>query len=174
MKMLRFTFPVIGAVALASCAVVPPSYPTVMALPASGKSIQAFQADDVACRAYAAQVVDPVVAAHPAADSGIGAPALGAAGGAAAGALIGAGAGNAGAGAAIGAGAGLLLGSAAGLRQHRNSEAALQRQYDNAYSQCMITKGDSIDAPPVPRPPVVMTAPAVIYAPAPYYYVPYY
>ncbi|BEU28445.1 glycine zipper domain-containing protein [Paraburkholderia sp. 22B1P] len=174
MKILPLTLSLTAAAALAGCADVPPSYPTVMALPASGKSIQAFQADDLSCRNYAAQIVDPVVAAHPAASSGIAAPALGTAGGATAGALIGAGTGNAGMGAAIGAGAGLLLGSAAGLKQHRNSEAALQRRYDNAYSQCMITKGDSIDAPPTPRPAVVTTAPAVIYAPAPYYYVPYY
>ncbi|MFD1554877.1 glycine zipper family protein [Paraburkholderia silviterrae] len=158
---------------LAGCAVVPPSYPTVMALPAQGKTIAAFQQDDYACRTYAAQIVNPVAASPAVANSALAAPALGAAGGAAAGALIGAGAGNAGAGAAIGAGAGLLLGSAAGRNQYAGSEAALQRQYDNAYAQCITAKGNTIAAPQVPRAVVVAPAPAVVYAPAQYYYAPY-
>lgn len=176
MKSFKFPFTAAAAVALASlagCAVVPPSYPTVMALPAKGKPIAAFQQDDYACRTYAAQIVNPVATSPAVANSGLAAPALGAAGGAAAGALIGASAGNAGAGAAIGAGAGLLLGSAAGRNQRWGSEAALQRQYDNAYAQCITAKGNTIAAPEAPRAVAVAPAPAVVYAPAQYYYVPY-
>ncbi|CAB3783606.1 hypothetical protein LMG28688_01681 [Paraburkholderia caffeinitolerans] len=174
--MKGFKYQSAAAIALAlaclgGCAVVPPSYPTVMALPEKGKPIAAFQQDDYACRTYAAQIVNPVAASPAVANSGLAAPALGAAGGAAAGALIGAGAGNAGAGAAIGAGAGLLLGSAAGRNQRWGSEAALQRQYDNAYAQCITAKGNTIATPGAPR--AVAVAPAVVYAPAPYYYVPY-
>jgi hypothetical protein len=158
-----------GAVCmLAGCAVVPPSYPTVTALPAHGKSIDTFRQEDYACRTYAAKIVDPVAQSRSTARSGAAAPVLGTAGGAAAGALIGAGAGNAGAGAAIGAGVGLLLGASAGGAQHRQTEAALQRQYDDAYAQCITAKGDRIvtAAPP----PAVVVARPVYYYYAPYYY----
>lgn len=154
---------------LAGCAVIPPSYPTVMALPAKGKSISEFQQEDYSCRAYASQVVNPMANAHQVATSGVAGPAIGAAGGAVAGALIGAGAGNAGVGAAIGAGAGLLLGSAQGLGIHNGTEASLQRQYDNSYAQCITAKGNTIELP-APA-PVVTVAPPVIYAPPVYYYV---
>ncbi len=46
-----------GALALSACAVRPPSGPTVMAVPSTGKSLQAFRQDDVACRSYAAQQI---------------------------------------------------------------------------------------------------------------------
>ncbi|MFP6556750.1 glycine zipper domain-containing protein [Paraburkholderia sp. B3] len=111
-----------------------------------------------------------MASSHSTAQSGAAAPVLGTAGGAAAGALIGAGAGNAGAGAAIGAGVGLLLGSAAGANQRGQTEAALQRQYDNAYAQCITAKGDTIVMPPAP----VVVAPPVVYTrPVYYYYAPY-
>jgi len=156
--------------ALAGCAVVPPSYPTVSAMPPRGKTLAAFQQDDSSCRTYAAQLVNPVVAGRSPARAGAAAPVLGAAGGAAAGSLIGAGAGNAGKGAAIGAGVGLLFGAAAGAKRHGQTEAALQRQYDTAYAQCITAKGDTIVPPPVP----VVVAPPVVYArPVYYYYAPY-
>jgi len=155
---------------LAGCAVVPPSYPTVEALPAKGKTISQFQQDDYSCRTYAAQIVNPLLENHSTTQSSTAAPVLGTAGGAAAGALIGAGAGNAGAGAAIGAGVGLLMGSSIGARQQELTESALQRQYDNAYAQCITAKGNTIVAP---APPVAVT-PAVVYAnPVYYYYSPY-
>lgn len=155
--------------ALAGCAVVPPSYPTVSALPAKGKTLNEFQQDDFSCRTYASQLVNPLASGRSPAQSGAVAPVLGTAGGAAAGALIGAGAGDAGAGAAIGAGAGLLLGAAVGANQHGQTEAALQRQYDNAYAQCITAKGDTIVAPPAP----VVAAPVVYARPVYYYYAPY-
>lgn len=176
MKVFKYSFAAAAACALAclaGCAVVPPSAPTVMALPAQGKTIAAFQQDDYACRTYASQIVNPVAASPGVANAGLAAPVLGTAGGAAAGALIGAGAGNAGAGAAIGAGVGLLFGSAAGSNQYAGSEAALQRQYDTAYTQCIIAKGNTIAAPAAPRVVVVAPTPGVVYAPAPYYYAPY-
>ncbi|RKP45565.1 glycine zipper domain-containing protein [Trinickia fusca] len=170
----RLTRPLVFGLALfalAGCAVVPPSYPTVTALPAKGKALTEFQQDDYSCRTYASQIVDPIVASHPVAQSGAAGPALGTAAGAAAGALIGAGTGSAGVGAAIGAGAGLLFGSAVGGQQHQQSEAALQRQYDDAYAQCITTKGDTIATPAAPA--LIAPAPAVVYTTQPYYYVPY-
>ncbi|CAB3795801.1 hypothetical protein LMG27177_03967 [Paraburkholderia fynbosensis] len=162
---------------MAGCAVMPPSAPTVMAVPANGKTLNQFQQDDYSCRNYATQAVNPAAASHQAATSGLATTAVGTAGGAAAGALIGAGAGNAGAGAAIGAGAGLLLGSMMGSAQHNQTEASLQQQYDNAYAQCITARGDTIETP---RPaavvvPVRPVRPRVLIygAPPPYYYAPY-
>ncbi|MFX1718842.1 hypothetical protein [Paraburkholderia sp. A1RO-5L] len=83
MKGFKYQSAVAAALALAclgGCAVVPPSYPTVMALPAKGKPIAAFQQDDYACRTYAAQIVNPVAASPTMANAGLAAPALGAAG----------------------------------------------------------------------------------------------
>lgn len=168
-RLRRFLVPAAALGALAGCAVVPPSYPTVQALPAAGKTLDAFRHDDDGCRTYAAQRVNPLVANGSAARAAAAAPVLGTAGGAAAGALIGAGAGNAGKGAAIGAGAGLLLGASAGLRRQGATQAALQRQYDHAYAQCMVASGDSIVAPVRPA-PVVYAPPPVVYARPVYYY----
>ncbi len=44
----------VGVVALSGCATVPTG-PSVMVLPPPGKSFEAFQADDSACRQWAAQ-----------------------------------------------------------------------------------------------------------------------
>ena len=42
-----------GAPLVAGCAVVPPTEPSVMALPPAGKSLTAFQQEDAQCRTYA-------------------------------------------------------------------------------------------------------------------------
>lgn len=42
-----------GLSVLGGCAAVPPTEPTVMALPPNGKNLTAFQQDDVQCRNYA-------------------------------------------------------------------------------------------------------------------------
>ena len=52
-----------------------------------------------------------------------------------------------GGGAAIGAGAGLLLGSAAGAGQRPGGGcASYQAVFDNAYTQCMVSRGDTVQA----------------------------
>src|SRR5260221_14767035 len=80
--------------------------------------------------------------------------------GAAAGAAIGAATGSPATGAAVGAGSGLVVGSAVGGSNAQLSSAALQRQYDMSYLQCMAAKGDRV--------------PTVAAAPGPYgYYYPY-
>jgi hypothetical protein len=135
----------IPALALAGCVTVPAG-PTVMVLPGTSKSFEAFQADNFACQQFAQAslglnappgqlVADP---------TGGGAAVAGTLIGAAAGAAIGAATGQAGAGAAIGAGSGLLFGSAAGANASGWNNVTVQRRYDNAFLQCMYAKGNQI------------------------------
>jgi hypothetical protein len=134
----------IAALALSACAVAPPSGPSVMALPAKGKSFEQFQQDDASCRQYASARIGNGSPQQAANESGVGSAAIGTAVGAAAGALIGAAAGNPAVGAAIGGGSGLLLGSASGVSNAYASGGALQNRYDMAYIQCMSAKGESV------------------------------
>ncbi|WP_334159010.1 hypothetical protein [Oryzomicrobium sp.] len=123
---------------LAGCASAPTG-PSVMALPGGGKSFDQFRADDMDCRQYAQYQIGGSSANQSSIESGVGSAAIGTAVGAAAGALIG---GHSGAG--VGAGAGLLVGSAAGTGAAQTSANATQRNYDNAYVQCMYAKGNQI------------------------------
>jgi hypothetical protein len=152
------------AIALTGCAVVPPTGPSVVALPPNGKPISVFQQEDYACRDYAFHADNRAAPVHGEIPNGVGSSAIGTVGGAAAGALFGAAAGDAGVGAAIGAGAGLLLGSVVGANGAQASSASLQAQYNAAYAQCMASKGNSIS-----QPAVYTTAP-VAYAPRPVVY----
>ena len=140
------------SVALAGCATAP-SGPSILVLPGSSKSFQAFQADDLQCRSWAERQtgVPPEVAAGQDAAAGA---VVGTAVGAATGALIGAASGNPGAGAAIGAGSGLLLGSGQGYSTGVAHGAALQQRYDFAYTQCMYANGNQVPVAQgsVPRP----------------------
>jgi hypothetical protein len=74
----------------------------------------------------------------------VGAAALTTALGIGAGALIGSVSGSAGAGAAIGGAAGLGVGAGLGAGNSSNDQMSIQQQYDNAFSQCMYTKGDQV------------------------------
>jgi hypothetical protein len=65
-----------------------------------------------------------------------------------AGSAIGAAAGNADAGAAIGGAAGLPGGVAIGANNAAASEGDLQTRYDIAYTQCMSSRGDTVQSPP--------------------------
>lgn len=123
---------------LAGCASAPTG-PSVMALPGGGKSFDQFRADDMDCRQYAQYQIGGSSANQSSIESGVGSAAIGTAVGAAAGALIG---GHSGAG--VGAGAGLLVGSAAGTGAAQTSANATQRNYDNAYVQCMYAKGNQV------------------------------
>jgi len=119
-----------GALALGACAATLPTGPTVMALPAQGKSFVDFQQDDLDCRQYAAQQTGGVSPSEAASESLAGNAAIGTLLGAAAGAAIGAATGGAAAGAAIGAGSGLVLGGVTGAEAAGYSSASLQRRYD--------------------------------------------
>ena len=152
---------------------MPPSGPTVAAMPRSGEPLAQFQQDDNACRDYANRSTDPNgTAAQAATTNSVNSTALGTLGGAAVGALIGAAAGNAGTGAAIGAGSGLLLGGANGANGAQYSAAGLQARYDTAYAQCMTSKGNTIAQPQPAYQPVYVAPQPYYYAPPPTYYAP--
>lgn len=174
MRVVRFGTAAVALVALAGCAVAPPSGPSVMVMPGQGKSFAAFQADDAACRQYASQQtgIAPQDAAN---QSLVSSAAVGTVLGAAAGAAIGAAAGNPAMGAAIGAGSGAVLGTGAGVGAAQYSADSVQYRYDVGYVQCMSAKGES--TPQMPQqaaaapPPAYAAYPAY---PAYYPYDPYY
>jgi Putative peptidoglycan binding domain len=144
------------ALALAGCAASPMG-PTVQVMPGPGKSFDAFANDQATCKVFAqGQVQGQAEASNSRA---AGTALLGAALGAGAGALIGStipgggyyargryvGGGNqAGAGAAVGAGAGLATGAAIAADNQANDQMNIQMQYDNAFSQCMYSKGNQV------------------------------
>jgi hypothetical protein len=180
MRLARF----LPILLLGGCAVVPPSGPTVLAMPPQGGDLQRFQAQDLNCRNYAAARTGYGGPAQAATNAAVGSAAIGTAVGAAAGALVGSATGQAGAGAAIGAGAGLAAGSIAGANTAAVSSAGLQANYDVAYAQCMTAAGNSVQGPPVPV-AVPYAAPVYPYpyaypyvapvpVPAPYYWGPRY
>ena len=180
MQSLRVGAAAIALLALAGCAVAPPSGPSVMAMPGQGKSFDAFRADDAVCRQYAAQQTG-IAPAEAANQSLVGSAAVGTVLGAAAGAAIGAAAGNPAAGAAIGAGSGLVLGTGAGLGAAQYSADSVQYRYDIGYVQCMSAKGESTPQMPTqtayvaPPPYYPYAYSAYPYYPAyPYYYAPWY
>lgn len=118
---------------LAGCASMPTG-PTVLVLPGTYKSIDQFRADESQCRNDALRQVT----GSPN-DDGVRDAVVGTAIGAVAGAAIG---GQQGAG--VGAGAGLLFGSAVGADSGRRYTYDSQRQYDNAYIQCLYAKGHRV------------------------------
>jgi uncharacterized membrane protein len=144
MKTKRWMWaPVVFAAAFLGCAAALPTGPSVMVLPAPGKSFEAFQADEAVCRQWAfqqsgaqpGQTINQTIADNAA---------VGTLAGAAIGAAIGSTTGHAGSGAAIGAGTGLLAGAAAGSGPAYASGWELQRRYDIAYQQCMYAKGNQL------------------------------
>lgn len=139
---LRRQVMVAALLVVGGCATVP-SGPSVLVLPAPGKSFERFQVEDAACRQWAEQQIGISVQDTVNRNTAQSA-AVGTALGAGAGALMGAAAGNAGAGAAIGAGSGLLLGTAAGSGAGQGYGWETQQKYDYAYVQCMYAKGNQI------------------------------
>ena len=154
---------------LAACAGTPMG-PTVRALPPQGKPFEQFQMEQYSCKQYAD---DQVRGQAESANTkglieGIAGTALGAGLGAAVGG---------GRGAAIGAGAGAVAGTAVGASTSSHEQGGIQGQYNNAYVQCMVAKGNQVERPVVyaPPPPTVVyqQPPTVVYtAPPPVMYVP--
>jgi len=134
----RYLLAALPLALLAAC-VEMPTGPSVAVMPAAGKPLEVFSAEDQACRAYANQSIGGTTGAEAAAAGAAGTAAIGTVVGAAAGALIG---GHNGAGA--GAGMGLVAGSAIGANQGAYAGASLQRRYDIAYQQCMYAKGNAL------------------------------
>lgn len=143
------------AIVLAACA-TPPAGPRVSVMPAPGKPIEQFSADDQYCRRYAEQSVGMAPSEAASRDFAASA-AVGTAIGAVAGAAIG---GNH-EGAEKGAAVGLITGAAAGSRQGAWASRDAQRRYDIAYQQCMYAKGNQLPGYAAPAAPPANT-------PAPY------
>ncbi len=154
-----------AAVMLDACAQTPLG-PTVQVLPPRGKPFEVFQQDQAICTQYAQGQVQGQ--ADRANTQAVGGAVLGTVLGAGLGAAIGRGQ-----GAAIGAASGAALGTGIGAGQTGQAQYGIQGQYDNAYVQCMVSKGNQMPAPsPVyvqPAPYVVQPAPYLV-QPAPYPY----
>jgi hypothetical protein len=110
-----------------------------MALPGTGKSFELFREDDGACRQYASESIGGQTAANAQADSAVRSTLAGAAIGAMIGAAV-----DGGTGAAVGAGIGGGAGGIAGIGASEVSGYEAQRRYDNAYTQCMYSKGHRV------------------------------
>lgn len=153
MKALKFILAFGTALSLAACAGSPMG-PTVRVLPTPGKSFDQFQIDKNSCKQYAnSQVRGQADAANSTAVlEGVGGTVLGAGLGAAVGG---------GHGAAVGAAGGAIAGTAVGASTSAHQQVGIQQQYNNAYVQCMVAKGNAVQQP-VPPPPRT-----VIYAPPP-------
>lgn len=163
MRSLKISAVLSASLLLGACASVPKG-PGVMALPGTGKSSNQFRSDDAECRDFA----DAQIGGSSPSDAANASTAKGALAGTAVGAAVGAAFGGGG-GAAVGAGFGLLTGAAVGAGAGDASAYALQRRYDNAYVQCMYTKGHKVpvsghltSTPPryIPPPPPSPTPPA--------------
>ena len=157
MQTARAALALLIPLSLGACAVAPPTGPSVLALPAKGKDMQTFQAEDYNCRNYAQAQIGGNTPANAANQSAVGSAALGT---------------------ALGAGAGALLGRSAGpwARVRRSAPApgcwparrsaramrrfrarSLQQRYDMAYTQCIASTGNSVQA--APGPAMVMAMP---------------
>ncbi len=132
-----------AALAAAGCAQMPTG-PAIPAMPGTGKSVDAYQQDTVACQQYAQAVLGNGAAPQSVNDRA----ALGAVGttaiGAGTGAIIGSATNQGGQGAAIGAGIGLLIGAINAANASSATQWQLQQQYDDAYLQCMWSRGNQV------------------------------
>jgi len=124
-------------VVLGACATYPPTGPSAMVLPGTGKNFDQFRADDMECRQYAGLQAGGQEQA--ATDSTVKSAALGTAIGAVAGAAMG---GRDAAG--VGAGMGLIAGALSGTGAGGTSAYEMQRRYDIGYQQCMYAKGHRV------------------------------
>jgi uncharacterized protein YcfJ len=124
------------ATVLQACA-QPPMGPMVSVMPAPRKSFQAFQDDQVLCKNYASQSV--AGQAEAANNQAVGGAVLGTVLGAGLGAAIGGGR-----GAAIGAASGAALGTGVGANNSGYAQMSIQQRYDNAYAECMYSKGNQV------------------------------
>ncbi len=121
---------------LAACASAPMG-PTVQVLPSPTKPFQVFQQDQSECKQYAnSQVAGQAEAAN---DRSVGTALIGTVLGGALGAAVG---GHQGAG-TMGA-AGAIIGSSAGAGNSQHAQYSIQMQYNNAYAQCMYSKGNQV------------------------------
>ena len=146
---LRAKIAVVSGLSLLAACAQAPIAPTVHVMPAPNKPFAAFQEDDMTCRNYAAQSSAGV--AESGNNQQVGTAVVGTLLGAGLGAAIGGGH-----GAAIGAGAGALGGTAYGSGAAAHGQYTAQQVYDNAYTQCMYSRGNQVPgyyAPAAAAPP---------------------
>ena len=165
MKQVRYTSAaVILALGLGACAETPLG-PHVQVLPAQGKPFEVFAQEQSMCKQYAADEVRGQ--AQNANEKAIAETVIGAALGAGLGAAVGGGHG-AGVGAAMGGTAGTVVGASSS----GHTQLSIQQQYDNAYSQCMYSKGNQVIPTAAPIRVIQYAPPPVIYTqPPPVVYV---
>ena len=165
----------LAVVALSACATIPTG-PSVMVWPGPGKPFEVFQSEDAVCRQWASQQggAQPGESANK--TLAIGAV-VGTILGAGLGAAIGAATGQFGAGLGIGAASGAILGTGVASGPASGAGWEVQRRYDNAYMQCMYSKGNQVPGavgtyrravpPPPPPPPGYGPPPSSAYPPPP-------
>jgi hypothetical protein len=141
-KLIRMDITLMLLLLLSGCVSLPAG-PSVMVLPAPGKTIEQFQVEDMICRQWAGQQLGKSTQ-DSVNQSVVSGAAVGTAIGAGTGALFGAASGNSSAGAAIGAGSGLLIGLSSGYESGQAYGWEAQKRYDYAYVQCMYAKGNQI------------------------------
>lgn len=154
MKHAPATIAAATAVALLAGCAAPPMGPRVAVMPAPNKPFPVFQEDDAICRQFAQQQSAGV--AESANNRQVGSAVIGTVLGAGLGAAIGGGR-----GAGIGAASGALVGTGAGAGGAERGTYTAQQLYDNAYSQCMYSRGNQVPgfaapayaAPPPPPSP---------------------
>jgi len=139
-----------------------PTGPSAMVLPGTGMTMTQFRYDDNECRQFAYVQIGGVTTQDAANQAAVGSAVVGTAIGALAGAAIGGSQ-----GAAVGAGVGLVGGSAVGTNSAYASGYATQRQYDNAYIQCMYIKGHRVPVPANMAYPRVISSPQSASIPPP-------
>ena len=140
-KSLALAASLAGAAVLTGCATLPEG-PTYAAMPGTRTSFEQFQVDDAACRQYGTQSIGGTTPQQNANNAAVGSAAAGTAVGAAIGGLLGGRQ-----GAAVGAGMGLFTGAAAGAGNSQVAGLSSQQRYDNAYYQCMYSRGHKVPVP---------------------------
>lgn len=147
---------------LQACAMAPMG-PTVQVLPGPGKPFELFAQERSYCSGYAGSVVQGQAEALN--QRAVGGAVLGTVLGAGLGAAVGRGR-----GAAVGAASGAALGTGIGASGTAQAQSGIQGQYDDAYVQCMVSKGNR----PPPPPTIIVQQPGYFVQPAPYYVRPAY
>ena len=131
-----------------------PLAPTVQVMPAPNKPFDAFQQDQATCRQFAQSQVagQENAGTNQLLGSAIVGTVLGAGLGAAVGGAR---------GAAIGAAGGAVAGTAYGAGSGGAVQMTVQQRYDNAYMQCMYSRGNQVPGyvQPAPAPPPAPGAP---------------
>ena len=130
-----------GVLGLAGCVTIPEG-PTHAALPGSRQTFDQFQFDDTGCRQFATQALGGTTPQQNASNAAVGSAVVGTALGAAIGGLLGGSD-----GAAVGAGMGLFTGAAVGAGNAQAAGLSSQQRFDNAYYQCMFSRGHRVPVP---------------------------